>query len=248
MKILKILSITLSLLGFYGCAHRDYSADNFKNFTAQELLQQGKTNVAKKNYAEAAKYLEAIDALYPFAAEAKRGQLITIYAYHMLGDADSALAAATRYIHLYPEDSQTDYAYYMKGIVYFNKNRTTMQKLLSKNLANLDVSDLNSAFVNFSELLRKFPQSSYAKDTEKRMLYIRNLIAEHELNIAKFYLERKAYLAAANRATDVIKHFAKTPQTEEALKIMIKSYDALGLEQQKKDAIKTFQHNFPKNF
>lgn len=245
MKSLRLFLIYLCSLFLIGCATKDYSADNFKHLTVGELLQQGEQNIAKGNYEQAAKYLEAIDALYPFNPEAKQGQLMTIYAYYKSGDHVITLAAANRYIHLYPEDSHTDYAYYIKGVVNFNKNRTAAQKLLSKKLENLDISDLNESFINFSELLRKYPNSFYAKDAKKRMFYIRHLIAEHELNIAKFYLKRKAYVASANRATNLVKHYPGTPQTKEALKIMIKSCDALSLKQQKEDTLRTFKLNFP---
>ena len=170
---------------------------------------------------------------------------MTIYAYYKEGDHVAALAAANRYIHLYPEDSHTDYAYYMKGVVNFGKNRTAAQKLLSRKLENLDITDLNEAFINFSELLSKYPHSYYAKDAKKRMRYIRHLIAEHELNMAKFYFKRKAYVASANRASRLIKHHPAASQTREALKILIKSYDAMGLKQAKQDALRIFRHNFP---
>ena len=242
---MKLLRLFLSGLFLMGCATKDHSADDFKHFTAKELLQQGGQKVAKGNYEQAAKYLEAIDALYPFDPEAKQGQLIAIYTYYKSGDHVATLAAANRYIHLHPEDTHTDYAYYMKGVVNFSKNRTAAQKLLARKLENLDISDLNESFINFSELLKKYPNSFYAKDAKKRMIYIRHLIAEHELNVAKFYLERKAYVASANRAASLIKHYPGVSQTKEALKVMLKSYGALGLKQAKEDILRIFKFNFP---
>ncbi len=244
IKILFLLGLLTIAVG--GCSTRDYSSNDFKHLTAKQILQNGQKAMAKRDYSQAAKYFEAIDALYPFDPEVRTSQLEVIYAYYKTEDYASALAASTRYIHLYPEESHTDYAYYMKGIVNFYKNRTPLQRLFPKRIEELDISNLNDAFINFGELLKRYPNSIYAKDAEKRMLYIRNLLAKHELEIAKFYLKRKAYVGAANRASGIVKHFEGAPQVKDALKIMFKSYRSLGLEKQASDAKRIFELNFPR--
>lgn len=228
-----------------GCAVKDYSPESFQHYSAGQLLQAGQRALSKHDYSLAAKHFEAIDALYPYAAEAKQGELNTIYAYYMAEDHASALAAAGRYIHLYPEDRYTDYAYYMRGIINSEKERTPLQRAFPRKLGQLDLTNLRDAFVNFSELLQRFPRSQYARDAEKRMIYIRDLLAEHEMQIAEFYLKRKAYVGAANRASKVVQHFMGASQVKRALQIMIESYQALGLERPAVEAQKVFQLNFP---
>lgn len=245
MNIQKKLSCCCAVLMLCACATKDYSPDTFKDYTAKQILQGGEQALVKRDYTEAVKYFEAIDALYPFDPEARQGQLKAIYAYYKAEDYASALAAASRYIHLYPEEEHTDYAYYMKGVINFDKNRSVLQKIYPRNPEKLDVSSLNEAFVDFSELLKKFPRSVYAKDAKKKMLYVRALLAEHDLYIAKFYFERKAYVAAANRASMIVKYFVGTVQVKEALKIMVKSYRALGLDKQANDALRILKLNFP---
>jgi outer membrane protein assembly factor BamD len=246
MKTKKIIFVLFCTLVISSCAVKDYSPKNFEKYTAKQILDGGKKALAKKDYNEAAKYFEAIDALYPYSPEARQGQLDIIYAYYKAEDYASTLAAASRYIHLYPEGSYTDYAYYMKGVANFDKNKTIFQKIYPvRRPENIDISNLQAAFVDFSELVKEFPSSRYAKDAEKRMIYIRNMLAGHELYIAEFYFKRKAYIAAINRASDVVKHYERVPQTKDALRIMIKSYRALGLNKQANDALRIFKMNFP---
>lgn len=241
----KIIFILFCALIVNSCAVKDYSPKNFEKYTAKQILAGGKQALVKKDYSEAAKYFEAIDAIYPYSPEARQGQLDIIYAYYKAEDYASALAAASRYIHLYPEGSHTDYAYYMKGVVNFDKNRTVFQKLYPRKPENIDVSNLQAAFADFSELIKEFPRSRYANDAERRMVYIRNMLAEHELYIARFYFKRKAYMAAINRASNIVQHFERVPQTKDALKIMIKSYRALRLDKQANDTLRIFKINFP---
>jgi len=246
MKIKKILFACFCILSISACAVKDYSPNDFKNYTAKQILQKGEQALAKRDYSEATKYFEAIDALYPFDPEAEQGQLNVIYAYYKAEDYASALAASNRYIHLYPEGEHTDYVYYMKGVINFDKDHTLIQKIYPRKPESLDVTNLHDAFGNFDELLKKFPKSIYAKDAEKRMLYVRNLLAEHELHIAKFYFDRKAYIASANRASYIVKHFEGAPQIKDALKIMVKSYRFLNLDKQANDALRILKLNFPK--
>ena len=241
----KIITICCCVLILGACATKDYSPNDFKKYTAKQILAGGEETLAKGNYAGAVKYFEAIDALYPFDPEAKQGQLDVIYAYYKAEDYASALAAANRYIHLYPEGRNIDYIYYMKGIINFDKDNNVFRKLYPRKQEKLDTSNLREAFLSFSELIKKNPHSRYAKDAKMRMLYIRNTLAEHDLYIAKFYFERKAYVAAANRASYVVEHFEGVPQVKEALELMIKSYRALSLDKQANDALRVLKLNFP---
>ena len=245
-KISKITLVALLVVLLGGCANSITGPEAFKNYSAKQILAGGEKELAKGDYKESIRYFEAIDALYPFSSEAKQGDLDVIYAYYKAEDYAMALAAADRYTHLYPMDKHADYAYYIKGMVNFDKDRTWLQKIYTTHMAELDLVSPKEAFANFSTLIELFPESRYVHDAHKRMLYIRSLLAKHEIEVAKFYLARKAFVAAANRASDVVKNFKGAPQTKEALQIMVESYTALGLTKQADAAAKILQLNFPK--
>lgn len=230
----------------FGCASKDLSPDAFKNMSDRRILNGGEEELANHNYQDAVKYFEALDALYPFGDVTRQGQLDVIYAYYQSGDYASALAAADRYIHLYPAGPYTDYAYYMKGLTNSSRDRSWVQKMYTKNSEQLDLSNFSQAFIDFGTLIKLFPHSVYAKDAHRRMLMIRDLLAEHEMIVANFYFDREAYVAAANRASFVVKHFQGSPQVVPALKLMMKSYRALGLKKQESDTLRTLRSNYPR--
>ena len=244
MNIIRVFFLVGTLF-LVACATKDYNPESLKNYTAKQILAMGEQAMAKGDYKNSVKYFEAIDALYPFDREAQQGQLDVIYAYYKTEDYASALAAADRYIHLYPVGKHSDYAYYMKGIANFAKDRTWLQKLYTKRAEELDLSNLQDSFAAFELLVKLFPKSMYAQDAEKRMVYIRSLLARHELQVARFYFVRKAYVAAVNRASYLVKHFAGAPQVVAALKIMLQSYRALGAEKQANDTLRVLKLNFP---
>lgn len=246
MNTSKILLICFCVLTLVACATKVSGPEAFKNYTAKQILASGERELANHSYKEAIRCFEAIDALYPFDPEAQQGQIDVIYAYYKADDYASALAAADRYMRLYPAGKNTDYVYYMKGIINFEKNRNWLQKIYTRHAEELDLVSLQESFTDFETLIKLFPKSFYAKDAEKRMLHIRDLLAKRELQTANFYFERKAYIAAANRASYVVKHLEGAPQVVDALKVMIKSYRALGAGKQENDALRILKLNFPK--
>lgn len=221
------------------------SAEVYKNLTAQQILTNGENALAKRSYKDATKYFEAMDALYPFSQEAQQTQLDVIYSYYKSDEVDSAISAANRYIQLYPRGVHTDYAYYLKGVINEEHGRTWYQKWRHKSLELRDTSYLQQAFLDFSDLIKLFPDSKYVTDASKRLVDIRYLLAEHELSVANYYLSHKAYVAAANRASYIVQHIPGAPQTVAALKIMVKSYRELGATVQANEALRVLQMNYP---
>jgi len=240
----KYFIFALFLFMLVGCATED-SLDKYKNMTAQQLLALGEKNLEKHNYNEAAKNFEAIDALYPFDVTAEQGQLDTIYAYYKADEFELANATAMRYIHLYPRGKHTDYAYYMKGLASFDRGKTWLQKVYPTGVEQHDLAPLREAFVDFNDLIKLFPDSIYVRDARDRMIHIRDILAQSEFNIANFYFGHKAYVAAANRASYIVRHFEGSPQVLPSLKIMIKSYQELGAKKQAEDALNVLRINFP---
>jgi outer membrane protein assembly factor BamD len=246
MKLTKILTILVLGAFLIGCADNPKSPiDAFKNQSEEKIYQDGQKALTKKHYEDAIQHFEALDALYPYSKHSEQAQLNIIYAYYANSDLDSALVAADHYIHLYPNSNNADYAYYMRGVVNFEKNATWVTKFYSKNPAVVDTTSMQQAFVDFNNLVVQFPNSKYTPDARNRMIYIRNVLASHEVNVAKFYFRHKAYVAAANRASYVVEHFKYIPESEEALKIMVKSYRALGADTDANEALKVLQLNYP---
>lgn len=250
MKLTRFILMTIAVLGtllLFGCASDKIDgAEKFKNYSAQQLLAEGEQELVRHNYKDAAQRFEAIDALYPFGKEAMQADTDVIYAYYKSDELEAAVAAADRFIHLYPQAEHTDYAYYMKGIINFDRGRTWYLKFHPTGVERRDLTYVRQAFIDFNDLIKLFPNSVYVKDSYERMLYLRNLLAQNELETANFYYDRKAYVAAANRADYVVKHFEGTPQVVDALKLMVKSYHALGATEQENKTLKVLQLNYPK--
>ena len=248
MKITKITIVLLLAITLIGCAKKPKGPyADFQGQTAKQIYQGGKQALAKKKYQKAIKSFEALDALYPYGDYSQRAQLDIIYAYYENGDYDTAVAAADYYIHLYPTSRHVDYAYYVKGLANIQRNLNWLQKIHPMKPAQRDLSGMKAAFTDFNELVSMYPDSKYAPDARNRMIYIRNLLAEHELDVAKFYMKRKAYVAAANRASYIVQHFEGTLQVKQALQIMVKAYQTLGATKQAAEAAEVLQRNYPKN-
>lgn len=244
MRLTRNILILTALLILCGCATTAPFAA-YKNKTAEQIYTEGESALAKGKYETASKSFEALDALYPFGPYSEQAQLDIIYAYYKNDDSVGALAAADRYIRLYPRNPNVDYAYYMKGLINFGRDHSWTKHFFHTNPANRDLSYLSESFNDFGELIETFPQSQYAPDARQRMIYIRNVMAQHSINVAEFYFERKAYVAAANRASDVVENFQGTPQVKTALVMMVKAYRALGEMDMANNALHVLELNYP---
>lgn len=245
INLLGLIFIATTML-LTGCAKDKKELNPYRNYTSAQILAMGEKSLAKRNYSDAAKQFEAIDTLYPFSPEAEHGDLYAIYANYKNDEIDGALAAVDRYLHLYPRSAHADYAYYMRGLINFDRGKNWTERLYTKNIEQKDLDFIRQSFVDFNDLIKLFPESKYAKDAQLRMIYIRDLIAKYELDVAQFYFDRKAYVAAANRANSIVKHYEGSPQVLDALKLMYKSYQALGATEQANETLRILQTNYPK--
>ena len=190
----------------------------------------------ERDYEQAIEYYEKLEARYPFGRYATQAQLDVAYVYYQYDEPESALAALDRFIKLHPRNSHVDYAYYLKGIVNFNRSMGFIDRFVPTDVSQRDAGAAMDSFDDFSELARKFPGSKYTPDARKRLLYLRNNIAKHEVHIARYYMDRGGYLAAANRCVHVVENYQRSPAIRDALKIMAEAYDKLGLEDLSADA------------
>ena len=200
-----------------------------------------------RTWDRAIKYLEKLEARYPYGRFAQQAQLDVAYAYWKHGERASAIAAADRFIKLYPNHSNVDYAYYLKGLVNFNENSSIFNAIDDPDMSERDSKGTREAFDAFKELAARFPDSKYTEDAQARMRYLVNSLAQYEVHVARYYMRRGAFVAAANRAQYAVQHYPQAPALEEAVFIMVKAYDALGMDDLRNAADRVMRKNFPES-
>jgi outer membrane protein assembly factor BamD len=219
--------------------------DETAGWSAQRLYGEAKDAMASKEWAQAVKYFEKLEARFPHGRFAQQAQLEIAYAHWKDGERASAIAAADRFIKLYPNHQNVDYAYYLKGLINFNENEGLLTFLTTPDMSDRDPKGSRDAFEAFKEVVTRFPESKYAEDSAARMRYLVNALASHEVHVARYYMRRTAYLAAANRAQYAIQHYPQAPAVEEAVHILVRAYDALGMTDLRDAADRVMQKNFP---
>jgi outer membrane protein assembly factor BamD len=219
--------------------------DKMEGLDAEQLYIKGKVKLDDHDFSNAVEFYEALQARYPFGTYAQQGLLDLAYAYYKKEETASATASADRFIKLYPTHPSADYAYYLKGLANFNSGKGMAQRYLPQDVSQRDPGASMQSFQDFSQLLQKFPDSKYAEDARLRMIFLRNVLAQHEINVANFYMNRDAYVAAANRARYVVENYQQSPAIPEALVIMAKAYKILKMEDLAQDALRVLERNYP---
>ena len=208
------------------------------------LLAKGNQSLAHKDYKSALMYYEAIDTRFPLSKYVRDAQLGVIKAHYRNDNFPQALAAADRYLHLYPRGYGADYALYAKGMSTHSYKRRWLVNVLHIDKAQRHLDDMRAAYQAFAQLVRYFPRSHYAPLARKQMHDLRHLLAKHDYETAEFYYDRRAFVGAANRATDVVKNYADTSFLKPALQLMVKSYAALGEDRMANDARRQLKQHF----
>lgn len=237
-----LLAATLAL---GGCGLLPEVKDETAGWSAQKLYSEAKNNLNEGNYERAIKLFETLESRYPFGRYAQQSQLEVAYAYYKDNEPISAIAACDRFIKLHPNHPNVDYAYYLKGLANFNDDLGLLGNLVDQDMSERDPKAARDAFLSFKELVTRFPGSQYAADSTARMKYLVNALASNEVHVAKYYIKRKAWVAAANRAKEVLTTYPEAPALEEALAIMALSYDKLKLASLRDDAQRVLTLNFP---
>ena len=230
-----------------GCGMLGGDKDDTAGWSAQKLYGEAKDAMAAGAWDKAIKYLEKLEARYPYGRFAQQAQLDSAYAYWKNGERASALAAADRFIKLYPNHANVDYAYYLKGLVNFNENTGLMSALENPDMSERDSKGTREAFDAFKELANRFPDSKYTEDALARMRYLLNSLAQYEVHVARYYMKRGAYVAAANRAQYAVQNYIQAPAVEEAVFILVKAYDSLGMTDLRDAADRVMRKNFPQS-
>ncbi|MHB8346778.1 MAG: outer membrane protein assembly factor BamD [Acidiferrobacterales bacterium] len=237
-----IALVVLALLA--GCSTLKKPGDSAGS--PEHFYNEGLSALNSGAYNRAIKNFQILDARYPYGAYAEQAQIDIAYAYYKNNHPNEAIDAADRFIRLHPTYQYVDYAYYLKGLANFHFKHSTLSRMFAGNdVADRDTKRLANAYDSFRVVVNRFPGSRYAADSRKRMAYLLNLMARSELNIARFYLKRGAYVAAANRAKYVIDHYQRTPAVEEALGIQAEAYKRMGMIRLADDTLRVLQLNFP---
>ncbi|MBS1158703.1 MAG: putative competence lipoprotein precursor [Proteobacteria bacterium] len=227
------------------CGTMDQGPDETANWSASKLYGEAKDAQADGTWDKAAKYLEKLESRFPYGRYAQQAQLELGYVYWKSGEAGSALAACDRFIKLHPNHPAVDYVYYLKGLINFNEDLGFAGYVSSQDPTERDPKAARESFDALRELVSRFPNSKYTPDATKRLNYLVNAMASQEVHVARYYIKRGAYIAAANRAQFAIKTYPDAPAIEEALFILVTAYDKLGMNDLRDDADRVMHKSFP---
>lgn len=246
----RALSLTFVLLfGLLGagCSLLSEVKDETAGWQAEKMYREGHEALVEGNYTRAIKMFETLEGRFPYGRHAQQAIIEGAYAQYKSGEPALAIAAADRFIKLHPDHPSVDYMYYLKGLANFNEDLGFLGILADQDLAERDPKSARESYATFRDLVAKFPDSRYARDAQARMAYLVNALASHEIHAARYYFNRQAYLAAANRAQYAMLTYPRTPALEEALVILLRSYEALKLDVLRDDTRRILAANFPNN-
>jgi len=243
--MLAVLAIVLVLATLGGCNLLPEVKDPTAGLTAEQLYRQAKDAMGEGNFTKAVKLYETLEARFPYGRFAQQAILEGAYANYRLGETATAIAACDRFIRTYPNHPSVDYAYYLKGLVYFREDQGIIGYVYELDLSEREPKSMRESFLAFKELVAKFPESKYAQDSIERMRYLSNSLALYEVKVARYYYNRGAYVAAVNRAQTALVSYPRTPAEESALELLIRSYDKLGMPQLRDDSEQILRRTFP---
>ena len=212
---------------------------------AETLYARSQRLLANGDYVGAVGALEDLETRYPFHPLAKQAQLEEIYAWFRAGNIPAADSTADRFIRENPRHESVDYAYYLKGLIFFDETPDMLERLFRVDLSRRPIYFSEESFRNFKIFLERFPDSEYADDARQRMVFLRDRLARFELHVARYYLQRGAWLAAANRARNVVERYDGTSAVPDSLEVMLSAYDHLGLDEMAADARRLWTESFP---
>lgn len=213
--------------------------------TEKLLYDNAQRQLRSSQWEVAVQTLQTLEENFPFGNYAEQAQLELIYAYYKNYQTEAAIAAADRFIRLHPQHRQVDYAFYMKGLATFNEGRGALDSFLPTDSTRRDPGLARESFSHFAQLLARYPNSLYAPDARKRMIYLRNILARYEIHVANYYFKRGAIVAAASRGRYVVENFQKTPAVPDGLAVMVQAYKLLGKDELAEESLEVLRSNFP---
>jgi len=237
-----IAALCVLLLAAGGCS--SHRAKVLAKQTPEQLFKTAKKDLANNNYNGAIKAYESLTARFPFTDEARQARIDLIYAYYRAGEGESATDAADAFIRENPTHPRVDYAYYMKGLVDFEKQPNAIERIFHADMSQRPPTNARKSFASFKIVVEQYPKSEYAHDALQRMVYLRDRLASYEVHVARYYMKRGAYVAAAQRSKGAVEQYDGAPAVKEALAIMIQCYDKLGLQPLAAQAREVYEANY----
>lgn len=245
-KFTTLASLALAGLILAGCSS-DKSKE-FEGIPAQELYNKGQTYLENGDYNNAIRYLDAVDIRANRGALGEQILLSSIYAQYKLGEYYKALDAAERFARAYPHSASMDYAFYLAALSNARLGDNFIQDFFRVNRSSRAVESIQNAYGNFQTIVQNFPHSQYVQDSLNWMSYLKNRLAEHELSIAEFYMKRDAYVAVVNRIEGMLRNHPETKATADALPLMQKAFEAMGIHDSAQKVAEMIEANKGKEF
>jgi outer membrane protein assembly factor BamD len=239
--LILILASWVSACSIFGAPTE---VDETKGWSAEKIYQAAEEKMRDNDFDKALKYYKTLESRYPHGKYAAQAQLDSIYVYYKKSDPKSTTAAADRFIKLHPNSPSLDYAYYMRGLASFVQPGI-IERLTKQSINDRDTAQILNSFNAFKELVSRFPESRYVNDSRLRMVYLMNALAYNEIHVARYYMIRGAYLAAANRCKYVLENYPESNSLEEALVILISAYDRMGFYDLRDDTLRVLNLNYP---
>jgi|SRR5688572_18628120 outer membrane protein assembly factor BamD len=239
-RIVTILAIGLTALA--GCGT---SPERQLQMQSPEYIYaRARQSLNSQDFDNAIRIYEALAARYPFAEEARQARLDLIYAYYRARESESAIDAAETFIRENPTHPRIDYAWYIKGLVDFERAPNPVERIFGVDLSERPPTTARKAFDSLATVVERFPKSEYAHDARQRMIYLRNRLAEYEVHVARYYLKRGAYVAAAQRAKQAIEQYNGAPSMRDALEVLIAAYERLDLQELAAQSREVYRLNY----
>ncbi|NOQ94110.1 MAG: outer membrane protein assembly factor BamD, partial [Methylophaga sp.] len=215
------------------------------SWTVERVYSEAKAALNVEDYMTALQYYSQLEARFPFGEYAQQALLESAYAYYKTDEPEQALATLDRFMRVYPLNANMDYAIYLRGLTNFTRDIGLFEKYIPRDESQRDPGSARFALKDFKILVNRYPKSNYSEDAAQRIVYLRNRLAQHEVNVAHYYMRRGSYIAAANRGKYVIENYPRTPAMPEALLMMAKAYKVLGLNELSEDALRVLTLNYP---
>jgi outer membrane protein assembly factor BamD len=244
-KICRVAIALLIVSGVMGCSWLPEVKEETTGWSAERLYTEAHDAMVSGNYTRAVKLFDTLEGRFPYGRYAQQAILEGAYANFRQGETAPALAACDRFIRTYPNHPNVDYAYYLKGLVNFREDQGLFGYIVEQDLSERDPKMTKEAFAAYREIATRFPDSKYAADSLERMRYLTNALAGYEVHVARYYYNRGAYVAAVNRAQATLTNYPKTPANEDALIVLVNSYDKLQMPQLRDDAQRILKETFP---
>ena len=244
IRFIIYIAIALSLAG---CGPAKDDVDVTADWSVEKFYLTARAELAIENYLTAIEYYETLESRFPFGKYATQAQIDVAYAYYKFEEPDSAITAIDRFIKLHPRNPSVDYAYYLKGLVNFDRGGTVLDVISERDLSDFDRNLLQAAYNDFRVLTQRFPDSQYATDARKRMVFLRNELARSDLMIARFYASRDAWVAVTNRTKFILQNYQGSSVIRSTLELQLQAYQALELDDLAKDTQRIIDLNYNKD-